>query len=137
MTWKLVNSIVDDKSIKEGLFPSPGGNQSVSKGGSRSKADYHWALARHIFEDDEEYGPFFNRATSSADKKAWGRKIKNRLQRCVILYKEGNTLSFVPYRIIKDVRGFIAEMGQTGMGIVREDELDMSLNNHITNCWSQ
>jgi hypothetical protein len=81
LTWKLVNSIVDDKTIKEGLFPSPGGNQSVSKGGSRNKSDYHWALAQHIFEDDEEYGPVFMKATSSSDKKAWGRKIKNRLQR--------------------------------------------------------
>ena len=83
LTWKLVNSIVDDPVIKEGLFPSPGGNQSVSKGGSRNKSDYHWALARHIFKDDEEYGPFFNRATSSSEMKAWGQKIKNRLQRCV------------------------------------------------------
>ena len=119
----------------EGLFPSPGGNQLVSKGGSRSKTDYHWALARHIFEDDEEYGLFFNRATSSAEKKAWGRKIKNRLQRCV--YKLGKYLVITVYRIIKDARGFISEMGQTGMGIVREEELDMSLDNHITNCWSQ
>jgi hypothetical protein len=39
-------------------------------------------------------------------------------------------------RIIKDARGFIAEMGETGMGIRREEELDMSLKNHITNCWS-
>ena len=32
---------------------------------------------------------------------------------------------------------FYLEMGQTGMGIVWEEELDMSLDNHITNCWSQ
>ena len=78
---------------------------------------------------------FFNRATSSAEKKAWGRKIKNRLQRCV--YKLGKYLVITVYRIIKDAHGFISEMGQTGMGIVREEELDMSLDNHITNCWSQ
>lgn len=41
------------------------------------------------------------------------------------------------YRIIKDTRGFIAEMGQTGMGIMKEDDLDMSLENHITNCWCE
>lgn len=28
-------------------------------------------------------------------------------------------------------------MGQTGMGIMKEDDLDMSLENHITNCWSE
>lgn len=40
-------------------------------------------------------------------------------------------------RIIKDSHGFIAEMGQTGIGIMKEDDLDMSLENHIMNCWSE
>lgn len=31
----------------------------------------------------------------------------------------------------------MAEMGQTGMGIMKEADLDMSLENHITNCWSE
>lgn len=53
------------------------------------------------------------------------------------MYKLGKYLVITVYRIIKDARGFISEMGQTGMGIVREEELDMSLDNHITNCWSQ
>lgn len=29
------------------------------------------------------------------------------------------------------------DMGQTGMGIMKETELDMSLENHLTNCWSK
>ncbi|KJA17756.1 hypothetical protein HYPSUDRAFT_205980 [Hypholoma sublateritium FD-334 SS-4] len=121
LTWKLVNSIMDDGVIKQGLFPAPKGNQSISKGGSKSKTDHYWALAEHIFTGDPTYGGVFSRTrTESADQKTWGRKIKNRLQ-----------------RIIRDTRGFMGEMGQTGMGIMKATELDMSLENHLTNCWSR
>jgi hypothetical protein len=82
-TWKLVNSIDDDEMIKQGLFPTPGGNKSVSKGGSQTKTDHHWALACHVFEGDAEIKEIFLRVTEAADMKIWGRKIKNRIDRYV------------------------------------------------------
>ncbi|KJA25402.1 hypothetical protein HYPSUDRAFT_53263 [Hypholoma sublateritium FD-334 SS-4] len=54
----------------------------------------------------------------TADQKVWGMKIKNCLQ-----------------WIVKDAQSFINEMGQTGIGIMKKSDLDMLLNNHITNYW--
>ncbi|KAF8239258.1 hypothetical protein L208DRAFT_120887 [Tricholoma matsutake] len=34
-------------------------------------------------------------------------------------------------------KNFIEEMGQTGAGISREDEIDMELNNEFTNKWAK
>ena len=80
LTWDLVNAIVENPAIKQGLFPSPGGNQSVSKGGSRSKIEYQCDLVKAVFEDHATYGPAFQCAMESSNTKIWGLKIKNRLQ---------------------------------------------------------
>jgi hypothetical protein len=57
----------------------------VSKGGSRTKTDHHWALACHVFAEDPEIKETFLRVTEAADMKIWGRKIKNRIDRYVQL----------------------------------------------------
>ena len=41
LAWQLINAIRDDPIIKQGLFPSPGGNVSTTKGGGLSKAHHH------------------------------------------------------------------------------------------------
>jgi hypothetical protein len=46
-----VHGIVDNAEVKQGLFPMPGANLSLLKGGSKTKSDYHWTLANIIFED--------------------------------------------------------------------------------------
>ena len=78
LTWKLVNGILDDAEVKQGLFPTPGGNLSLLKGGSKNKSDYHWALANIIFEDDPVFGPKIS--AKDADRKFWQLKVKNKLQ---------------------------------------------------------
>jgi hypothetical protein len=69
---------VDDAEVKQGLFPMPGANLSLSKGGSKTKSDYHWTLANIIFEDHPVLGPEI--LSDNADRKFWQLKVKNRLQ---------------------------------------------------------
>ena len=84
MTWKLVNGIGDNEEIKQGLYPSSGGNASLSKGGSKTKADYHWALAEYIFESEPDYRQAIQDASkdnAAGERWIWGLKVKNRVQR--------------------------------------------------------
>jgi hypothetical protein len=69
---------VDDAEVKQGLFPMPGANLSLSKGGSKMKSDYHWTLANIIFKDHPVLGPEIK--ADDADHKFWQLKLKNRLQ---------------------------------------------------------
>ena len=78
LTWKLVNGILDDAEVKQGLFLTPEGNLSLSKGGSKNKSDYHWALADIVFEDDPVFG--LKISAKDADWKFWQLKVKNKLQ---------------------------------------------------------
>ena len=82
LTWKLINGIADNEEIKNGLYPLSGGNTSLSKGESKTKANYHWALALSIFEDHPEYGTVIEDAKDvTGERRAWGLKVKNRIQR--------------------------------------------------------
>ncbi|KAI0702776.1 hypothetical protein C8Q76DRAFT_233178 [Earliella scabrosa] len=121
LTWSLISAIEESKSIKQGLYPPPGANKSTAKGGGKAKTEYHAELACILFDEHPKYGAAF--ALAHSDKKvlaAWGRKIKNRL----------NTLE-------KMTREHLGEMGETGMGISKEEEIDMSQNNELTNKWGQ
>ena len=80
--WLLINGISDNEDIKNGLYPVSGGNASLSKGGSKLKAEYHWALALHIFENDIEYKEMISTAAKVAKQRAvWGLQVKNKLSR--------------------------------------------------------
>ncbi|KAF8056604.1 hypothetical protein FPV67DRAFT_1714403 [Lyophyllum atratum] len=127
LTEKLIASITDDKDIKQGLFPSPGAHASTTHGGGRSKTDWHWDLAVLVFEAHAKYGPSIqavvdaqktNPKTASKLRNAWAEKIKNRLK-----------------RMGEITRGYMAEMGETGAGIVRESDIDMTQDNKLTNKW--
>jgi hypothetical protein len=78
LTWKLVHGIVDNAKVRQGLFPMPGANLSLSKGGSKTKSDYHWTLANIIFKDHPVLG--LEIKADNADRKFWQLKVKNRLQ---------------------------------------------------------
>ncbi len=41
----------------------------------------------------------------------------------------------LPYRMITKVRGLVGKMEQTGAGIESASEIDMTLNNSLTNLW--
>jgi hypothetical protein len=85
LTWALISAITDDPIIKQGLFPSPGANVSTSKGGGKPKTDHHYAVALAIFGEHEAHRDAFRLATGPKEKAIWGKKIKNRIQTCVII----------------------------------------------------
>ncbi|KAF9441804.1 hypothetical protein P691DRAFT_765867 [Macrolepiota fuliginosa MF-IS2] len=127
LTWKLINCIQDDVTIKEELFPLPGSNKSVSKGGSKTKTDYHNDLALLVFENDPTYGPLIegqvcklNRSLNRKKRMLWSQKIKNHLTQVVEAVKKARN-----------------QMGQTGEGIEQAEDVNMSLKNQLTNCWTE
>lgn len=81
----LLGHIHDDNDIKQGLFPSPGGNVSTAKGGGKLKIYWHWKLAILTFGSIPVYGQSIEQATKGNPKTvkalraAWTNKIKNRL----------------------------------------------------------
>lgn len=142
--WLLINGIGDNEDIKNGLYPLPGGNTSLSKGGSKPKAEYHWALAFHIFENDIEYGEMITAAAKVAKQRAvWGLKVKNKLSRYVstqlmVFHKFQRTLNpFVTLSLQTRIRDIINEMGETGAGLTAEDQVDLSINSTVTSVWSE
>jgi F0F1-type ATP synthase alpha subunit len=81
LNWTLISILEEDEVIRQGLFPVPGANISVSQGGSKPKTDYQWMLAQRLFENHEKYRDMFALVQTPADKANWQRKIKNRLKR--------------------------------------------------------
>ncbi|KAF8235326.1 hypothetical protein L208DRAFT_1205493, partial [Tricholoma matsutake] len=51
LNFLLIAAIEEDDEIKQDLFPLPGANKSLAKGGSKPKTKYQWELARKIFEE--------------------------------------------------------------------------------------
>jgi hypothetical protein len=76
---------MEDRQIKQALFPSPGPNSSSSKGGGKPKMEHHYAIAQIMFMDHQKYGDAFQKAEEAEGKEGvklrrlWGNKIKNRL----------------------------------------------------------
>ncbi|THU86875.1 hypothetical protein K435DRAFT_804763 [Dendrothele bispora CBS 962.96] len=122
----MVSAITDDSVIKQGLFPSPGtvvydkhGNQIKSN--SKPKSEYHWLLAKAIFENHSKYGDSFKAASHTAGEQAWWKnKIKNKLD-----------------DMIRKVNKAKEEMGETGNGLTSEEQIDMSLTNGLTTKWAE
>ncbi|GLB44053.1 hypothetical protein LshimejAT787_1502370 [Lyophyllum shimeji] len=125
LTEKLIASITDDKDIKQGLYPSPGAHASTAYGGGKSKTDWHWDVAVLVFESHPKYGPSIKPALdaqkndpkmASKLRNSWAKKIKNRLK-----------------RMGEITRGYMEKMGETGAGIARECDIDMTADNKFTN----
>jgi hypothetical protein len=83
-----VNAILANPNIKQGLYPSPGGNMASLNSGGNKKTVWQWKLAIELFEDHEDYKKAFsytlncpNGRTASQRQSVWGAKIKNRLVR--------------------------------------------------------
>jgi len=55
LNWSLIMILDEDVIIKEGLFPTPGRNTTVSQGGSKPKTEYQWMLAKALFEQHIKY----------------------------------------------------------------------------------
>ncbi|KAJ3552890.1 hypothetical protein NP233_g12772 [Leucocoprinus birnbaumii] len=121
-SWKLLTAIESDSGIKNGLYPPPGSNSSTQNGGGKTKIEWLWQVAIAVFRNDTEHGEQFetayqanlpkNKTSRDAKKKAttlhqkWTDKIKSRL------------------RIMKEkVQEHMGEMGETGAGLVAEEEI--------------
>ncbi|KAF8815098.1 hypothetical protein BYT27DRAFT_7080741, partial [Phlegmacium glaucopus] len=81
LNWSLITILEEHQAIKQGLFPVPRANVSVSQGGSKPKTDYQWMLAQKLFENHEKYKDVFALVKTPADRANWQRKIKNCLKR--------------------------------------------------------
>ena len=84
LVFKLLNSVEDIPEIRQGLYPGTGANASTASGGGKTKTEFYWQLATHVFTDHEEYGmPFLDVQKSSSKKtrEPWVMKVKNQLNR--------------------------------------------------------
>jgi hypothetical protein len=86
---------MEDKQIKQALFPSPGPNTSSSKGGGKPKTEHHYVIAQIMFTDHLKYCDAFQKVEDATEGKEgiklrhlWGNKSKNRLVKYVTLYNK-------------------------------------------------
>ncbi|KAJ7846024.1 hypothetical protein B0H14DRAFT_3138898 [Mycena olivaceomarginata] len=103
LTWKLITAIEDNQLIRDSLFP-PVGVPKIT--GGKPKSDYQYQLATLLFAKHPKYEAAFAKAVTSKDKKPWYTKVKNRLD-----------------YLVKKARGYINQMGQTGEGIEKEEDI--------------
>src|SRR6266487_1782756 len=122
LTWKLIAAITDNPEIKQGLFPGVGSNVSTAKGGGKKKTDHQFALAENVFKDHPDYGRLFAQAQTVKEKGLWGRRIKNRLKRCVLHFDKVQQ-EYLPVgnSLVEKTKRHIKDMGETGAGITSED----------------
>ncbi|KAJ8094827.1 hypothetical protein PM082_010039 [Marasmius tenuissimus] len=121
LSTRLVALITENKEIRRNLYPGPNEtNLLTAKGGGTAKTDYYWQLALGLFKDHPVYGPQIVQAIAGGKGRGkWEDKIKNRLDKMALI-----------------CRDCIKDMGETGAGIEREDQIDMSLDNEFTNMWT-
>jgi hypothetical protein len=79
LTWALLTAISNNNTIKQGLFPGPGRNVSMVKGGGKKKIDHQFDLAKALFGEHEKYGEAFKLTQDSKQKLLWATKVKNHL----------------------------------------------------------
>ncbi|KAI0687191.1 hypothetical protein BC835DRAFT_1522848 [Cytidiella melzeri] len=121
LTDKLISSILDNTEIKSCLYSSVGGNVSTSCGGGKTKSEHHWQLAILVFGDHPDYEKLITSAKADPKQRsAWATKVKNRLSSLESTYAM-----------------HMESMGETGAGINREDEIDMTMDNKFVNKWEK
>ena len=59
---RLLAAIMDDRDIKQGLYPSPGGKTSNLKAAGNKKTVWQWKLAVILFKNHQNYGSSFAHA---------------------------------------------------------------------------
>ena len=90
----LISTIMEDRQIKQALFPSLGPNASSSKGGGKAKMEHHYVIAQIMFMDHPKYCDAFQKVEDAEGKEGiklqrlWGNKIKNQLVKYVTLYNK-------------------------------------------------
>ncbi|KAJ7164103.1 hypothetical protein C8R46DRAFT_1220612 [Mycena filopes] len=120
LSEKLVAIILEDKLIKQSLFPPCGPNASTTKGGGKPKATAHWELCLLLLGELPRYKESLAAAGNvPADKLAYANKMKNRIT-----------------AMGKTTRKYNREMGETGAGIDHAADIDMNLQNAFTTKWA-
>ncbi|TFY54302.1 hypothetical protein EVG20_g9762 [Dentipellis fragilis] len=110
---------VDVETFIKAFFPGKGGNASSAHGGGKTKLDWQWEVAKQVFSKHEKYQAVFELAVGMpAAQKAWAQKIKNRIN-----------------RLVKQTNKYVDELGATGAGIERKEDIDMSVSNDFVNQW--
>ncbi|KAJ7835155.1 hypothetical protein B0H13DRAFT_2108813 [Mycena leptocephala] len=120
LSEQLIACIVESRDIKRALFPPVGPNASTSNGGGKTKVAAHWQLCVLLLGDNPKYKDAIEAATTPKEQLSWANRIKNRLR----------TMG-------KTTRGYIEEMGQTGAGIERADDIDTTVTNSFTTKWQK
>jgi hypothetical protein len=86
LSLRLLNVIIDDPTIKRGLYPPVGSTPASQKGGGKPKTDFQWQVCLELFGNDPKYGKALNQACNLSGKAAsvaranWAGKIKNHLK---------------------------------------------------------
>ena len=130
----MITAISDDPEIKQGLFPSPGGNVSTQNGGGKPKTEHQWAICVALFKDHPVYSTSFALAQTAKEKEKWTIKIKNWLKKYVVhiisvfQHLPGHSMSTKTHK-------YMEEMGQTGAGIEWEADINMDVPNTFTTKW--
>ncbi|KAJ8092396.1 hypothetical protein PM082_023851 [Marasmius tenuissimus] len=123
----IVATILENQTVRQKLYPSPGPNPSAIEGGGMKKSEAHWEICVAIFTDHEEYGDVFKaalKAQSARDikkhREPWTRAIKGQLQWMELKTNEIRTA-----------------MGKTGMGLTKANDINMELDSDIINAWKK
>ncbi|KAL0564352.1 hypothetical protein V5O48_017696 [Marasmius crinis-equi] len=123
----VVSTILEESSIKQKLYPSPGPNPSTTEGGGAKKSEAHWEICQAIFTEHDIYKDDFRAALEAKtakdikrDRDPWIRAMKSQLRRMELKTAE-----------IRNA------MGQTGMGLKSADQINMDADSNITNAWKK
>ncbi|KAJ7728689.1 hypothetical protein DFH07DRAFT_998729 [Mycena maculata] len=120
LSCQLLTLIMENKAIKQSLYPPCGPNASTTKGGGKPKVNAQWDLCVLLLGHLAKYKDALEACTTPKDRLAYANKIKNRLS-----------------AMAKIARAFDDEMGQTGAGIHNSAEIDMSVTNSFTTKWAE
>ncbi|KAF7307936.1 hypothetical protein MKEN_01154500 [Mycena kentingensis (nom. inval.)] len=126
LTSKIIASIKENDEAREILFPGTGTVRvneqgKVIKPNGKKKKDGIMLVVEDVFgADDSEYKELYLATIGTTQgKDAWYLKLKNRLDRLATKFRES-----------------AKTMTETGAGITREEEIDMSLKNKTTDAWA-
>ncbi|KAJ7489024.1 hypothetical protein FB451DRAFT_1390209 [Mycena latifolia] len=120
LSQTLITLIMEDKAIKQSLYPPCGPNASTTEGGGQPKVHAHWKLFRLLLGNVPKYATALLTVKTPKERLAYANKIKNRLSTMARITREYN-----------------AEMGETGAGIDNADQIDMTVKNPFTTKWAK
>lgn len=76
----MLTAIIENRAIKDGLFPGPGGNSSTQDGGGKPKTDFMWQILEVLFKDDAYVTGLMATVKTGKQHSVWTNKIKNKLR---------------------------------------------------------